>query len=120
MMWHRVKDLWTHNRIAFLAFVVVLVLTGVFGVRAVTQYVYWSDPAKQNQALAEWMTPRYVARSYGVPLDVVKAAWGLTPDTPLRRASLDRIAAEIGLSLDEMEQRVIVAAAAWYQGQPDE
>ncbi|KQI72662.1 hypothetical protein AN191_06535 [Loktanella sp. 5RATIMAR09] len=119
-MWHRVKDLWTHNRVAFLAFVIVLCLTTFFGVRTVSQTIYWADPARQNQALAEWMTPRYVARSYGVPPELVKAAWGMAPDNPLRRASLDTIAAEIGLPLAEMERRVTEAAAAWHQGHPDE
>lgn len=119
-MWHRIKDLWTHNRKTFLAFVAVLGLTGFFGARAVTQYVYWSDPARQNQTLAEWMTPRYVARSYNIPPEVVKAAWGLDPDGPMRRASLETIAAEIGLTLDEMEQRIMVASASWQQGQTHE
>ena len=119
-MWHRVKDLWIHNRTGFLAFVVVLVLTGVFGVRAVTQYIYWSDPAKQNQSLAGWMTPRYVARSYDVPPEVIKAAWNLNPDSTLRRASLETIAVELGLTLDEMEQRVAEAALAYHEGQPNE
>ncbi len=119
-MWHRIKDLWTHNRIGFVAFVVVLVLTGFFGVRTVSQSIYWADPARQNQTLAEWMTPRYVAKSYGVPPEVVKAAWGLDLDSPLRRASLETIAAEIGLPLEEMERRVTEAAAAWHQGPPNE
>lgn len=114
-MWHRVKDLWAHNRVAFLAFVAILGLTGFFGVRTVSQSIYWADPARQNQALAEWMTPRYVARSYAVPPEVVKAAWGLDPDSPLRRASLETIAAEIGMPLTEMESRVTQAAAAWHQ-----
>lgn len=119
-MWHRIKDLWTHNRKALVVFVAILALTGFFGVRAVKQYIYWSDPARQNQSLGEWMTPRYVARSYDIPPEVVKAAWGLDPDSPLRRASLETIAAEIGLSLAEMEVRVTEAAAAWHQDPANE
>ncbi|WP_342071231.1 hypothetical protein [Yoonia algicola] len=119
-MWHRVKDLWTHNRLPFLAFVAILVLTCFFGMRTVSQSIYWADPARQNQTLAEWMTPRYVARSYAIPPEVVKAAWGLDADGPLRRASLETIAAEIGLPLEEMERRVTEAAAAWHQGRSHE
>ncbi len=119
-MWHRIKDLWTHNRLLLLVFLAVVALSGFFGVRFTVQLVYWSDPARQNQTLAEWMTPRYVARSYDIPPEVVKAAWGLDPDSPLKRASLERIAAEIGLTLDEMQERITQTAATWHQGKIDE
>lgn len=119
-MWHHLKDFWTYNRAAFLAFVVVFALAGVFGARAVTHYIYWSDPGKQNQRLAGWMTPRYVAKSYDVPPEVIKTAWNLNPDSALRRASLDTIAQELGLTLEEMQQRVAAAALAFHAAQPDE
>ena len=114
-MWHRIKDLWAHNRTALVAFVAVLALTGFFGLRTVSNYIYWADPAHQNQTLAGWMTPRYVARSYAIPPEVVKAAWGLDPDSPLKRASLDTIAVERGMTLDQMQAQIIRAAVTWHQ-----
>lgn len=117
-MLHRIKDLWAHNHTAVVAFVLVVGLTGIFGVRAVTQYIYWSDPAKQNQDLAGWMTPRYVARSYDVPPEVVKDAWDLDPDGPLKRASLEKIAEELGLTLEQMQAQVAQAAATFHGSQP--
>ena len=115
-MWHQVKDLWTHNRTLFVTFLVVVLLAGFFGGRAVNQFIYWSDPAKLNQPLAGWMTPRYVSRSYQVPPEVVQSAFEL--DTPPRRMSLERLAAETGMSIDEMQSALDTAVAVWRAANP--
>ena len=112
-MWHFLKDIWAHNRLALLAFVAVVAIAGYFGVRAAGQFIYWADPAHQDQPLAGWMTPRYVSRSYDVPPPVILDALEMDREAIPRRASLDTIAAEQDMTLDEMQLRVETAVTAW-------
>ena len=112
-MWKRTRYLWQHHRKALLALCVVLIATGVFGARTVRQIVYWSDPAKADQPLQPWMTPRYVGRSYDIPVEVVQAAFAIdAPDQP-HRVSLETIAREKGVTLEEMQAQLDAAVAAW-------
>ncbi|PJI92100.1 hypothetical protein BC777_0944 [Yoonia maricola] len=117
-MWHRVKDLWQYNRLALMAFGLVLCLAGFFGFKSVSQFLYWSDPAHQDQAVAGWMTPRYVAQSYRVPPQVIQNALDLAFDGPPRRISLDTLAAEQGLTMAAIQARVDTAVAAWRAQNP--
>jgi hypothetical protein len=117
-MWHRVQDLWTHNRYLLLAFVLVVALMGVFGVRTASQVIYWADPAHQDQPLAGWMTPRYVGQSYDVPREVVQSAFDLPLDAPPRRVSLETLATEHGASMDDMQMRIDAAVADWRASHP--
>ena len=110
-MWHRIKDIWAHHKLAIVALLVVVTLAGVFGVRSVSQMVYWSNPDKLDQPLQGWMTPRYVGRSYDVPPEVVQRAFDLERPTIPRRISLDTIAAEQEVSLSELQQRLDEAVA---------
>jgi hypothetical protein len=112
-MCHRVKDLWAHNRYLLIAFVLAICLAGFFGVRSVSQFIYWSDPARQDQTLAGWMTPRYVGRSYDIPPEIVKEALGLPQQGAPRRVSLETLSEENGISLKEMQAQIDVAAARW-------
>lgn len=112
-MLHRIRDIWTHHKLASLALVLVIVAAGAFGSRAVSQMIYWSDPAKLEQPLQGWMTPRYVARSYEVPPDVVQRAFDLERPTIPRRMSLETIAAQRGITLQEMQSKLDLAVAAW-------
>ena len=110
-MWHRIRDIWTHHKLAVAALLVVLVLAGVFATRTVSQMVYWSDPAKLDQPLQGWMTPRYVGRSYRVPPQIVQQAFALDRPSVTRRVSLDTIAGDLGVTLDELQRRLDAAVA---------
>lgn len=112
-MWHRVKDLWRHNRIALLAFIAVICVAGFFGVKTAAQAIYWADPAHQDQQIAAWMTPRYVGQSYRVPPRVIQEALDLDAGRPPGRITLDSIAARQGITLAEMQARVDAAVAYW-------
>jgi len=59
-----VARLWRTHRIVLLAFVVAVGAAGFFGFKSAAAYVYWMDPAHQDQRIEGWMTPRYVANSY--------------------------------------------------------
>ncbi|SFS08585.1 hypothetical protein [Yoonia litorea] len=112
-MWHRISDIWAHHKLGVVVLICVLCLTGVFGVRTASQIIYWSNPAKLEQPLQDWMTPRYVARSYEVPPAVVLEALGLTGGGVPRRASLETLALETGLTLEQMQMRVDAAVASY-------
>lgn len=92
-----------------MAFIVALCALGFFSVRTISSTIYWMDPDHQDQALAGWMTPRYVMRSYQLPPDVLGPALFLVKGATPRRISLDRIAAENGMTLDDLQIRIDAA-----------
>ena len=112
-MWHRLKDLWIHNRYLLIAFVVAICLSGFFSARAFSQFIYWADPARQDQTLAGWMTPRYVGKSYDSPPEVILEAFDLQQDGNPRRISLDKLSEEKGISLNDMQSQLDVTVARW-------
>lgn len=107
-----IKRLWQTHRLAAIAFVVALSALGYFAVKTISSTIYWMDPAHQDQTLAGWMTPRYVAQSYKLPPEVLNRALFLA-DGPPRRRSIDTIAAENGLTLEQLQVRIDAAAAQW-------
>lgn len=106
-----IKRLWHTHRAALLAFVVALGALGYFAINTISTAIYWMDPAHQEQPLAGWMTPRYVAQSYGLPREYLVQALFIPPNAPPRRVSLDTIAEENNLSLAELQARIDDAAA---------
>ena len=81
------------------AFVVAAALSVFFAVRFGVSIVYWSDPSHIDQAFEGWMTPRYVARSWDLPPDVVADALALEQDGAGRRVTLEEIARASGQDL---------------------
>jgi len=51
-----VARLWRTHRIVLLAFVVAVGAAGFFGFKSAAAYVYWMDPAHQDQRIEGWMT----------------------------------------------------------------
>lgn len=107
-----IKYLWHTHRLALCAFAVALCALGYFGVKTIAAAVYWMDPAHQDQPLAPWMTPRYVAQSYGLPRDTIEEIFQLERGVDPPRLRLDRLALEKGLTLEEFQARVEAAALA--------
>ena len=112
-MWQRIKDLWQHNRLALVAFVVAVCALGLFGGRTISHMIYWADPAHQDQALEIWMTPRYVAQSHNVPPAVVQQAFFLDSDAPPVRISIGKIAIENNMTIPQLQARLDDIVAAW-------
>ncbi|AGI68332.1 hypothetical protein OAN307_c27560 [Octadecabacter antarcticus 307] len=106
-----IRHLWQTHRLALMAFGIALCALGFFGVRTMSSMIYWMDPDHRDQALAGWMTPRYVMRSYQLPPDVLGPALFLVRDAAPRRISLDTIAAENGITMDDLQIRIDAAAA---------
>ncbi len=107
------KQLWQSHRIAVLAFGLAVAVLGYFAVNTVSSTLYWMNPAHQDQPLAGWMTPRYVAQSYKLPPEVLGEALFLVKGDKIRRQSLDTIAAQNSLTLDDLQIRITDAAEAW-------
>jgi hypothetical protein len=115
----RINTLWTHHRIAFTGFLTLLCFACYFAFNAIAAAVYWNDPHHQDQPLANWMTPRYVAQSYNIPPEVIGDALFFDPTEAPRRRRLDDIAAVNGVTLDALQQQVTEATATFRASQDD-
>jgi hypothetical protein len=73
--------------------VVSLAVAGLFTVRSVALWAYWHDPQHRAQAIEPWMTPKYIAHSWGVPAHVVLESLGDFQRHKKGPMSLDQIAA---------------------------
>ncbi|MCM5557873.1 hypothetical protein [Pleomorphomonas sp. JP5] len=81
-----------------------------FGGRFVSEVLYFADPAHREQQLAGWMSPRYVAKSWELPPDVVANIMQLSPGH--RHTTLDQVAASQNVTIKELQKRVEAAKAA--------
>lgn len=109
----RIRHLWAHHCKILLAFCGALVVIAYFGIKTTSAMIYWMDPAHQDQMLAPWMSPRYVAQSYKLPPEVLGPALFIEKGASMRRVSLESIAEENGLSMDALQVRIDDAAAQW-------
>ncbi len=93
------------RRFLRIAFGLALAITVLLGARVVARLFYFSRHAREP--LAGWMPLGYVARSYGVPLDALRAQLGLATGARDRRP-IQQIAAERGIPtsqfIGEVEQ----------------
>ena len=80
-----------------------------FGGRFVSEVLYFADPAHREQPLAGWMSPRYVAKSWELPPDVVAEVMQLTPGH--RHITLDQVAAGQNITIEDLQKRVEAAKA---------
>jgi len=82
-----------------------------FAVRLVAFWIYWADPDHRDQAIAPWMTPGYVAHSWGIPREVAFEALGLPPAAGGPR-TLEDLAAERGVPVEALAQDLRAAIDA--------
>ncbi len=91
-------------------FVLALVITGLFAVRATQRAIYWR--LHQDEPIERWMTVNYVARSYNVPPWVLWQSLGLEepPPTPRRdRRPLSEVAAGRGIPFEQLKATFLKA-----------
>ena len=106
--------LWRHHRPALIGLALALAVAVFFAVRLTIFTIYWSDPAHRDQQIEGWMTPGYVARSWDVEPDLIRAALPPPPPggpEPRGRTTLDRIAEGAGLPLAEVIAGIEAAIA---------
>ena len=94
-------------------FVLSLAFALWFGFTFLADAIYFNDPRHKDVALKRWMTPRYVVLSYDLPRSVVAEILELGPPPEGRRRRMGDIAAEKGISLDELTMLVRSAATAY-------
>ena len=82
-----------------LLFLLVLIVTGLFAVRAVRRATYWHE--HRDEAIRPWMSVHYVARSYRVPPPILYQSIGAVP-VPRDRRPLREIAREQNRSVDTL------------------
>lgn len=110
-----IGHLWARHRWLLMGFAAALALALFFGVRAAVLAVLWSG--HQDETLAGWMTPRYVAMSWDVPPEVVGEALAIAQDGSGRRLTLAEIAAARGVPLAALEAELADAIAAYRAGE---
>ncbi|NVK34689.1 MAG: hypothetical protein HWE23_09435 [Rhodobacteraceae bacterium] len=97
----------------FLAFFAMFGLTLFFGIRFTLSTIYWSDPAHIDQPIEGWMTPRYVARSWKLPREVIGQALDLPQGGGRPAVTLEELAEQRGQSLDELIGELTQAVEAY-------
>lgn len=99
-------------------FVLALIVTVFFAGRLVLSAIYWSDPKHQDQAIEPWMTPGYVAHSWQVPKDEVAGFFDAVPGRPQQRKTLNELAQERGVPVDDLIAEFETAIAAYRAKNP--
>ncbi|WP_137701981.1 hypothetical protein [Marimonas lutisalis] len=92
-----IRHLWTHHRLVFIAFLGACLVTLGFLVRLTVFTLYWADPSHSDLAPEPWMTPGYIAHSWGLPPEDLARALGVTPGS---RPTLQEIARERGVPVE--------------------
>lgn len=117
----RLRILWQEKRALLIAFAAMAALTLFFALRFIFAVIYWNDPSHRNQPLEPWMTLRYVAHSWNVPVDGLVQELGMeaVKGGGLRRRSIEDIAGDTGVPYEDFKQKVDVAVHALLQEQQD-
>ncbi len=111
----RLAAAWRRHPVLTGGFMLALGFTVLFAVRSIVFLVYWSDPAHHDRAFEDWMTPRYIARSWKLPDEVVLEALHLE-QMPRRRTTLAEIATRQGVTVQQLEEDIARAALDYRAG----
>ncbi|WP_296424819.1 hypothetical protein [Yoonia sp.] len=106
------------RRLLITVLALALLGTTFFAVRLTTATAVWTDPARQFEPIAGWMTPRYVAMSWQVPPEVVGAALSLEQDGMGRKITLAELADLRGVPLHSLTGDLTTAIAAYRAQHP--
>lgn len=103
------RRLWRDQRGVVVAFVLAALLATFLGGRMVVRTIYWMDPAHHRQAPEGWMTPRYIARSWHLPVTEVETILGIVDGSALASKgppTLERIAKALDVPLPDLIARL--------------
>jgi hypothetical protein len=103
------RRLWRENRLVFIGFILAAALTLFFATRLTLSWIYWNDPAHRDQAIAGWMTPRYIDHSWRIPPEILAETLGLEPGSG-RPQTLAEIAEERGTTVEALAAEIEAAA----------
>jgi hypothetical protein len=97
------KQLSWRQWVVVLAFLLAIVVTGLFATRAIRRALYWRN--HRDEPIRAWMSVPYVAHSYRVPPYVLYQAIGLPP-RPRDRRPLREIAREQNRSVEDLSSQL--------------
>ena len=98
-----IRHLWAHHRIVLVVFLAAAAVSLFFLIRLTLFTFYWSDPAHRNQAPEGWMTPGYIAHSWGLDPQELSRALNAPPG---QRKTLDEIARDRGIPVSDLLREV--------------
>lgn len=98
-----------HHKMALFSTLLAFALVLFFGIKTGLNFLYFNDPAHRDEALKPWMTPRYIGMSYQLPPHIINQAMQLNPKDN-RRLTVGEVATKQGVTLDELERRIRIAA----------
>jgi hypothetical protein len=101
------------------AFFGMLAITLFFAFRLTVSTIVWSNPDRMDQAIAGWMTPRYVVKSWQLPPDVVITALDLKFESMGPLITLTEIAELQGRDVGDLIHDMEVAIVAFRAGSND-
>ncbi len=99
------------------AFALALAATLALAVRLIVFTIYWADPTHRDRALEGWMTPGYIALSWDLDRDAVRAAIGVEVPSG-QHLTLEEIAERRGEPLEGLIDRVEALIAVERAGDP--
>lgn len=102
---------WAQHRLLLLSFAATLAITLFFLIRAISETLYWANPAHQDVEIRSWMTPGYIAKSYQLEPHFLFDAIPYVP-IPGEPRSLRQISDETGRSVEELASVITAAIIA--------
>ncbi|MCC1492045.1 hypothetical protein [Cognatishimia sp. F0-27] len=112
----RLKQLWAAAPVATVILILSVGAAVVFGARATLFWIKRPPVAEREQAVAPWMTPRYVARSWGVPPAVIADAINAPRPPPDGPMSLRQLAEMRGIPTEQIIAETEAAIRDFRQG----
>lgn len=106
----RIRQFWRRHPWRLSGFAIMAVVTLFLALRIGLATLYWSSPTSHEMAIEGWMPVGYIAQSWDIPRETLAEALGIEPGSAPRR-SLASIAAEQGVSVDELKTRISLAIA---------
>lgn len=79
--------------------------------------IYFNNPKHQDEALKDWMTPRYIVLSYDIPREIVADALDLDDSDRGKRISLKDIAKAQNLTIEQLTEKIQKVAQAYRESQ---
>lgn len=108
-MTRMLRRLWQRHPLIAAGFGMAVLASLVFALRgAMFAAMLWM---RAEQPVEGWMTPRFIALAYGLPVYQVEQTLGLT-DTDARGHSLDRLAREQGRPVADLMEPLNTAIRA--------
>lgn len=103
--------------LAITGFLLSATIALFFGFTFMANAIYFNDPKHQDEALKDWMTPRYIVLSYDIPREIVADALGLDADNKGKRIRLLDIAKAQNLTIEQLTEKIRNVAQTYRESQ---